>query len=100
MTFSKLHPKACGWTPHPSTQPPSWVSATQFPGLQLLCKSRSQEGVLGTQAKKREAWGVCAQEAGGAPPRDMFIAFRKNSNSQGYFGNLMCTLGLSVVYFK
>lgn len=38
--------------------------------------------------------GVCAQEAGEAPPRDMFTALRENSNSQGYFGNLMCTLGL------
>ena len=36
------------------------------------------------------------REARGAPPEDVFIAWRKSSNSQGYFGNLMCTLGLCV----
>ena len=60
----------------------------------LLLESRSQRGFWAPRPKSRRLERVCAQEAREAPPRALFTALRKNSNSPGYFGNLMCTLGL------
>lgn len=77
------------------TQPPR-VSSSRPRGLHLLSESRIQEGIWAPRPRSRRPQGSVTREARGAPPKDVFIAWRKSSDRQGYFGNLMCTLGLCV----
>lgn len=93
-------------TPLPTQARPSPQGRSTLP--QPLSASGAPALTRGQKPAGRQS-GHPGQEAGGpgglcpggqgAPPRAMFTALRKISNSQGYSGNLMCTLGLSAVYF-
>lgn len=99
-SIPRTQPVCLGLAGRTPTQPPPLGSAALRLGDSISCSSPGSRRGPRHPDQEREAPGVCDREARGAPPKDVFIAWRKSSNSQGYFGNLMCTLGLSVVYVE
>lgn len=112
LVSTALHPRDIVFLPRlgqAPMDPPPHPHPQCLPALSLQgsssCLSGSQKGVwaagLGTQVKRQQAQGVRAQESVRGPPAQGYVySFEKNSNSQGYFGNVICTLGLSTVYSK
>lgn len=107
LVLIALHPWTLPLSPglsrpqRPLPNPIASVSQQSGPQGSSSCLNpeTSRQGLWAPRPRIKRPRGSVPRRVG-APPRYMFTALRKNSNSQGYFGNLMCTLDLSVVYSK
>lgn len=102
-----VHPRSAALlsTPEPGTArspetlsltPPGSSSPTLRAPARALIQSQQGSGHPGSGHRSRRPRGLCPEGRG--PSQGCVYSFEINRDSRGYFGNLICTLALSIVY--